>query len=291
MLTLRLTGRLLGGRTDAGPEGLRNRLITRASETAWADVAEIIVVPGLFGRYARVTRTNGKAITLAVPREGLLVRDAGMDASLETMRALAAANGTRLPAVRTVRAAGRRALFILLLVLAAVLSAALGAPWLEPWWPTRHEATKLPRSCDILDARVRDRLAPGWVPSQEDRSGGGRSSNSDCTVKGTATELELQLALERRAAFESGTRIAADRFTVDSPRLSGGSSWVPVPGLGDRALRTTSAFHGTNSVRLLVRRHNVLVQVDYSARRPTAQLTAEADALARTALGRIPDSH
>ena len=276
---LRLAVLPLRGRTEANVEGLRNRLIARTTEIDWADVDEFVVVPSLFGRYVRVTRENGRPVSLAAPREGLFARDAGMDASLERMRALAG----NLPPVRHISTRRLRAFLVLLLVLGVILSAALGAPWLDPWWPTRHEATRLPRACDLVDVATRDRLTPGWAPPREYRDDVDYSAESDCTVKGAEAELDVRTALERRNGLAGGTRIAADRFTV----VEGSRAVV---GLGDEASRTTSAFHGTNRVYLLVRRHNVLVEVDYTAGRPIAEMAADSDALARTVLGRIPES-
>lgn len=254
----------------------------------WADVDDLVVVPSLFGRYVRVGREVGKPITLAAPREGLFARRTGLDEAMAAMRALADENGTPLPEVRTVPARGVRTFLAALLVVSAVLSTALSAPWLDPWWPTRHEATKLPRACDLIDAGTRDRLIPGWTPPCASNTGGNRSVTADCTLRGRGTELELQTALERRSGYHSGTRMAAREFVVDSPLLPGA---VPVAGLGDEASRRTSVYQGVTMTRLLVRRGNVLVAVDYSAKHPAAQLVAETDALARTVLSRIPSGH
>jgi hypothetical protein len=46
---------------------------------------------------------------------------------------------------------------------------------------------------------------------------------------------------------------------------------------------------GAYNVELWVRRANVIVHVNYTAKRPGAQMTAEAQALARRALGAGPD--
>ena len=49
--------------------------------------------------------------------------------------------------------------------------------------------------------------------------------------------------------------------------------------------------HGNTRVLVYVRRHNVRVEVDYDGRLPAVEAVAGAEALARTALTRAPDSH
>ncbi|TDC78208.1 hypothetical protein [Actinomadura sp. 7K507] len=62
-----------------------------------------------------------------------------------------------------------------------------------------------------------------------------------------------------------------------------------VAGLGDQAWQsvTVGRANGVTEVQLVIRRANVLVEVEHSARRPKEQVVAAADALAREALHRL----
>nr|BFE38742.1 hypothetical protein GCM10010200_109930 [Actinomadura rugatobispora] len=77
---------LCGGLTEAWPDGLSNRLVGRAAETPWERVDALVVTRSLFGRSVQVEERDGARISLAAPRNGLLLRSPGFDADLERLR-------------------------------------------------------------------------------------------------------------------------------------------------------------------------------------------------------------
>ncbi|MGH3382778.1 MAG: hypothetical protein ACRDP6_49435 [Actinoallomurus sp.] len=281
---LHLASRLLWARTVAGPAGLRNRTGFKTTVISWSDIEEFVVVPTLFGRVVRVTRPPGRQFTLAAPREGLLGRDASLDSSVAIMRALAAVD-ERPPRVRTLPD-GVRVVWWVALVLTLVLGTVVAKPWLEPWWPTRHEATSLPRACDLL--RADNQLVTAPI-SRETNESDALSADSFCTRNGATGRIGLDLSLTHRWSGKSGTRLAKRQFT--DARLGGDEDLRPVrlPGLGDEAWEGTHTVAHTTNVVLQVRRHNVKIQVNYDGDLPDWQAPALVEALVRTVLPHIHD--
>jgi hypothetical protein len=115
--------KLMKGRTEAEPDGLRNRLISRTATVPWKDVDGIAVIPTLFGRIVEIRTKGGSRIRLAAPREGLLDRSGHLDDHVATVRALAGSPTPSL-AVSSVRAA--RTTYVVLIVAVVVLAVASG---------------------------------------------------------------------------------------------------------------------------------------------------------------------
>lgn len=286
-LLLRLAFRLLRGRTEAGPHGLRNRFGLATTVVAWSDVEEFVIVPTLFGRIVRVVRPPRRRFTLASPRDGLLGRDASVDSSLAVMRALAAEDG-RAPGVHALPR-GVRVAWWVLLALTLVVGTVVAKPWLEPWWPTRHEATSLPPACDLPVGSIR--LVPDAIARQGNGYDNRESATSYCLTSGNGAEVDLDVSLERRQLGRSGTQVAARLYAAARSSNFPDMRPVPLPGLGDEAWVATWTAAGRTSARVSVRRHNVRILVDYTGGLPAGQALAGAEAMARGALHYIPDSH
>jgi len=281
---LHLASRLLWARTVAGPAGLRNRVGFKTTVVSWSDIEEFVVVPTLFGRVVRATRPPGRQFTLAAPREGLLGRDASLGSSVAVMRALAAVDG-RPPRVRTLPDRVR-VVWCVLLALTLAFGTVITKPWLEPWWPTRHEATSLPHACDLLPAGNQLVTAP---ISNETSESDALSADSSCTRHGATGEIDLDLSLTRRWSGQSGTQRAKRQFTDTSLKSPMDLRPVRLPGLGDEARESTHTVARTTNVVLEVRRHNVEVEVDYDGDLPGWQAPALVEALVRTVLPHIHD--
>nr|BFE30379.1 hypothetical protein GCM10010200_026300 [Actinomadura rugatobispora] len=286
--------KLLRGSTKADESGLRNRLILRTRTVAWGDVVRFSVMPTLFGRIVQVEVREGKGFFLAAPREGLLGRDRGMDAALETMRALAGHG--RLTVVPNPVRAVRTALWVAV-VFALCVAAAIGRPWLEPWFPGRDEADTIPRACSVIDPATRQRMLPGPAVQNSSATNDTFSDYSYSAVSrclradDDGNTLLLDLDLSGRGAFESATGRAREDMAMERGFLERVPAGQPrpaaVPGLGDEAWRTVSTEDGETEVDLLVRHANVVIKVDYEAARPAAQVEADAIALVRATIARI----
>lgn len=286
VMSVRLAFHLVFGRTSATPDGLRNRLGRTTAVVAWEDVEEFVVVPTLFGWIVRVTRPPHRPLTLAAPRDGLLGRDASMESSLAVMRALAADTGRTPPPVRTL-SPGLRLVWWALPVLMLAVGCVIGKPWLEPWWPTTHEATRLPSACGFLSG------GSPLVPQGHLRGSEWRDyrpeADSDCTLTGETGDLDLDLVLYRRVRGRSGTRQAALRYAEKRSDTSAHPRPVPVPGLGDDAWETALTSDGRTTAKISVRRHNVWFEVSYSGELPARTAIGELQALARTVVPRVHD--
>ncbi|RKS71926.1 hypothetical protein BZB76_4737 [Actinomadura pelletieri DSM 43383] len=290
--------KLLRGRTEADAEGIRNRLIRRTTEITWHDVTGVSVTPSLFGRIVIVQRQKGKPQQLAAPRVGLLARDPGFDATVDALAALApprmSVNKPPAPAVRMVQVG-------MLLIFGAAATLAW-SPWLDAWWPGREEAQTLPRACAVADPVLARQLLPGHQGARGNHYDGRLAPSSDCSYSdGDDGDLEIEVELERRSGFTGAIEEARASYadsrrsaeTVARQRITTGKNWTlitgDVPGLGDQAWRSVTVHRsdGVTDIRLLVRHRNVLLDIQYTVRRPKEQAGADAERLARTALSRI----
>lgn len=281
--------KLVFGRTEAGPEGLRNRLVMRTRTRAWHDIAMLVVVPTLFGRIVQVVGTDRKRFSLAAPRDGLLARGPGLDLTLAVMRAVA-------PVKPPVSRSGQGAVRIIWwagLAMFVTFAAATARPWLAPWWPGRAEAQSLPRACSA-DAAVVRRLVPGGAAGPDTGSHRGYRyfAVSRCGFDGGGAALDLELRLQRQTVGESGTENARAEFAGTkqirtSMRSGQGVTSIPVAGLGDEAWLEAWTVGRDASVSLLVRRANVLIDIRYRAGRSRAEAVTGATALARTVLKQV----
>ncbi|HEY8479960.1 MAG TPA: hypothetical protein VIL71_09040 [Spirillospora sp.] len=291
-----LIAKLLLGRTRADVEGLHNRLFLRTRFFPWRDVDRLSVAGTLFGRITIVHVAGGKRFHLAAPRSGLLARNREFDATLDAMAAL---SPERLVVSREgVRTS--RVVWWVLLVIVLMVGTIHARPWLEPRWPWRDEATALPRACAVADRATAQRLLPD-IDDTRDRKRQ-YTIGSDCAYRSRrGANLEVKLGLLKRDSSTGATEKArkahaderhftmqqAQRLTADDTSLTFLAQ--DVRGIGDeawvRVLR--DARDRDVDVKLLVRYANVLIEVDYNAKRPENEVVAAADALARAAVERI----
>lgn len=291
-----LVGKLLFGRTSADADGLRNRLLLRTRVFPWRDVNGFSVASTLFGRTAVVHLAGGKRFHLAAPRSGLLAGGRGFDAALD---ALAALSPERL-LVNRAGVKGSRVVWWVLLVIVLVIGTVFARPWLEPRWPLRDEATALPEACAIADEATARRLLPDIDEAQDrDRE---YSIGSECSYRSRkGSELKVELALRERDSSIGATEKARDdyqdhvRITERNARdlAARDEAWTfegqRVPGIGDQAWRSVllDARDKDTDVKVWVRYANVLIEVDYQAKRPKDEMVAAAEELARAAVKRI----
>ncbi|MCP9952082.1 hypothetical protein [Actinomadura madurae] len=286
--------KLLRGYTEADEFRLRSRLVFRTRTMRWSDAVRFSVIPTLFGRVVQVQPGEGKKFFLAAPRDGLLGREPGMDATLNTMRALADVGQVQI-VPRTVRTV--RTVLWGVVALSASVAVFLGQPWLDPWWPGRAEATTIPRACSAIDPALQRRMLPGPADPEEAQDFFKELSHSvwsGCFHRHKGgNSLSLDLELVRRGTFESATDKARERMARErksSPNISsGGPRLVPVPGLGDEAWRLPRREDTADGLDFLMVRHaNVLVKVEYDhGRRSAAQGEADVLALVRATIARV----
>ncbi|TDC46320.1 hypothetical protein E1281_28225 [Actinomadura sp. KC345] len=269
----------------------------------WREVTGFHVLPTLFGRSVVVSDSDGRRYSLAAPREGLLGRDPRFGEALEAMNALA-------PRPVEVKSISMWAVRITVWIVVTAIAAALvfvWRPWLEPWWPGRDEAGSLPRACAVVD-----RPAAEWLPPSPERTvfslheDGTSFVNSECAYRsgqGAGARGSVRLELDRvlrttstgatekaRADYAEAREAVAECVRARSGRDKDWTAVVgDVAGLGDQAWRSVALDRGTGEteVRIVIRRANVLVEIDHSAQRPKEQVVSAADALAREALRRL----
>ncbi|RFS84806.1 hypothetical protein D0T12_14900 [Actinomadura spongiicola] len=295
LITLSL--KLLRGWTEVDTDGIRNRLIRGTTEIAWRDVTGVAVTPTLFGRIVIVHRRKTKPVQLTAPRVGLLARDPRFDATVDALAALA----PQRMSVRRSPAPPLRIAYAALLLILGTGATLVWSPWLDAWWPGREEAVSLPRACAVADPALASRLVPGHKGPSVNHNDGRLAPSSDCMYSDRKDgDLKIRVALERRNGFTGATEGARDGYAdsrrsaiTQARRWAGdGTGWSvttgDVSGLGDQAWRSVAARRGeeVTDVRLVVRHRNVLLDIEYTARRPKEQAVADAERLARTVLGR-----
>jgi hypothetical protein len=221
-------------------------------------------------------------MTLAAPREGLLGRDLGFNGTLKRLRAATIVPWVLGPEHMKLA----RAAYVGLLGILLIPSMLFWGPWLEPWWPSRHEAASVPRACDVVGSTALDLLVSGGstVPKAVFYQDHGTYAFTSCAwvQVGDAADnsiwaqsLGLFMTLERRTpGGKSGTAYAQDDFRLSTRRSARASdgTWV----------RTT----GDHEVEVQLRRANVVITVDYEATN-RSDYTAQAEALARAVAAKI----
>jgi hypothetical protein len=280
--------KLLLGRTEAGPDGITNRLIVRPVTVPWRELDRLVLQPTPFGHIMQAVRTGGKRINLAAPRSGLLAPVPDFEDTARRVSALARAHDGRPTGEDLSPALSAKALrtfYAGLLAFLAVVAVVEWEPWLEPWWPGRAEATSVPRACAVADP-LAARLLPGWERRSDDRREYDYFLISSCRWSPSegAGEFELEYGLERRFLSDSGTDEAREKFGDEAKRLTGA---VPVPGVGDEGRRETETEDGITRIHWLIRRANVVIELRLSGKRPAGRVTADADAMARAAVGAL----
>lgn len=183
----------------------------------------------------------------------------------------------------------RRALIAWLATAAVVVVGAALAfayqPWLNPWWPTRHEAAALPSSCPDLPGM------PAPSTGLPTPTAGENFVGADCQW-GSAGSNEFPPLTARYSLFQrNGDHGAIEEAQLDAAtritRFQGSQGYAlgadtPVSGVGDEA-RITS--HGS-LVILVARKANVVLNLEYNASSKTdnAQIQAITASSARALL-------
>jgi hypothetical protein len=267
--------RRIAGRTLMDTRAVTNRG-TRSATVLWANVEQVTVTRGLAGRRIRLDPVLGRRLTLAAPRRGPLERNSDFD---ETVAAL---QRTAIPVVaRSVH--GRGALRTGAITAAIVGLVALDQPWLDAWWPTRHEAVRVPAACSIASSATARFLVPNATQAFTVRRLWS-ATDYDCTETGPdQADVEVDVLVCRRAGSQSGTGHAQ----------SGLEAWrgkdvtvTRIRGFGDVAYRSSS-HDVITSDSLAVRKANVDITVTYIGPRPFATAVAADNELTRDALRQI----
>ncbi|REE95998.1 hypothetical protein [Thermomonospora umbrina] len=268
------------GRTEANADGIANRLVLRTARVPWRELDRFLVMPTVFGATVKIVRIDGRRVTLAAPRSGLLGRDPEMAETLRALRVLAQANGGGNAAVEELSGKVARVFYVGLIAFAAWLGISQSAPWLEPWWPGRAEATSLPDPCAVA-APYAAQLVPGASP-RKDRDRFPTKSMS-CLWKDGPGHVELQLTygLWGRDADVSATDRAWEDF-VDSRDASYWEEAEPVRGVGDAAVHLKDGAQ----VRRLILRANMVIELRYHNIRDRPAGTA-LDGLSRAAVAHV----
>ncbi|MGH3664304.1 MAG: PH domain-containing protein [Micromonosporaceae bacterium] len=255
--------KLSRGRTEAGPDGLRNRMMVRTMTIDWADVDRFVITPTMFGRVLQVARKTGKQISLAAPREGLLAREPEFQAYAEKMRALAAQRTPEPPAItEPVSQRAMRIVYSIPLVIVLAMTLFLTRPWLEPWWPGQHVATTLPHACAVTED-IAPQLVSNGVAEVNDHQQDSGAGDSYCAWRNRhGVSLTVGIQLWDRASDQSATALAREDFDSEREYFFGGTP-APASGVGDQALRATDTDNSV--VMLLARRANVIVKIRYTA--------------------------
>ncbi|MFF4582701.1 hypothetical protein ACFY15_30610 [Streptomyces sp. NPDC001373] len=177
-----------------------------------------------------------------------------------------------------------RAWLMLTVVLVAVAAVA-DRPWNAPWWPGRHEASRLPAPC-IVGAVAASRLTPhaggeGDHPPKTGLGPGARCVWRDAE-NGATLWIEYELAQWRGTMGGSATDAAREQQAMNRRHIEEeGSHTVTVAGLGDEA--STVSVPG-NEAAALVRVANVTVSVRYLLPPSRGGDAEREDAAARSAV-------
>lgn len=281
-------------RSVAGPNGIGNRLFRRERHLSWDVVAGLEIRRSLFGRVVRVVLQDGRSVELAAPREAFGTDRAGFDETVAAMRAAAPGDLPLTTAATTPRARGARTYggwpsVLFLLVLAVGLASVFDQPWDSPFWPSRHEVSRLPDACAVLRRAPATALVQNGLPDGSDAFSGGSELSrcrADGAEDGRTFHLSLRYDLLNRYAGSGGSGSAvAHRLFEDSVSPLFHKVWTPLRGLGDEARRSVrDSGDGHSGVTVVVRRANVVVTVDYTTQTTAAQTTSGAERMARAAV-------
>ncbi|MGO4632156.1 hypothetical protein AB4225_14605 [Streptomyces sp. 2RAF24] len=157
-------------------------------------------------------------------------------------------------------------------------------PWNAPWWPGRHEASRLPDPC-LAGAAAASRLTPHARGDGDRPPNAGYGPGARCvwrdTENGATLWVEYGLAEWKGSLGGSATDAARKQQALNGRVVEEeGSRTAPVAGLGDEA---SSVSVPGREAAVLVRVANVTVSVRYLLPPTTGPDPARDDAAARSA--------
>ncbi|MBO2466156.1 hypothetical protein [Actinomadura violacea] len=281
-------------RTWVDGDGVRVRSGRREEMIPWQEVAKVAFLPrvgGVPGYELSLTSVRGGVRRLPHRALSPFARRRRMAALVDDVLARSGPYRSRIR-TSVPGPIGRTGLGIATVFIGAVLAVVVvfvvggWSPWTRPWWPGRTEASRLPDACGVFDqaALARD------VPNAHGRGEGdsGRPDDRSCAWGADRPPPEMSVRLERTrrqygpggGASEIAHGFFGGRVDKDCPSR--------VSGLGDEACTgVRDEGDGSQRARVVVRRGNVLVTVDYRAAAPAVQVSAEARRLAARALSRV----
>ncbi|GAA2163173.1 hypothetical protein [Actinomadura napierensis] len=260
----------------------------------WAEIGGISFLPRGAGPpgYGLFFHTHGALVPAPYRSFGLFAGGRRMDALLEGLLARSGPHRAHIRASAPgpwARAGTRVAMGLLAAVLAGgtFLIVQVVSPWTQPWWPGRDEAGRLPAGCALLDQAVLARYVPGAPVTGDGPADAGVPDDRMCAW-GTdhgPPELGVQLERSRRRIGAGG---GASEGAHDLFRLRADATCPSrTRGLGDEACTGVDGGGGPVRARVVVRRGNVLVTVDYTAEKPAAQASSDARRLAGLVLASV----
>lgn len=273
----------LAGHVVADKNGVTTRsALWSARRFRWKDVERIEIRPTTFGRKVAVVLRKGKGqYVLAAPRRTLFAGEPELQEKLDALKSRTRRN---VPIDGGKAASRFRAPAVVLGAVAVMLL--FEQPWLSDWWPGRKEAAALPRACSVADEGTVRRMLLRPVRAEDFHEDRDPYYTSACRWTHARPSGVVELGYQRypRSGGQSGSGAADERmrfyrFTLGTVRIRR---------LGDEAWQRAEELPGrTRHVDVWARRANVIVHVDRAGDGTEAELTAEARALAREAMGRL----
>ncbi|MGI5167495.1 hypothetical protein ACQEU3_24410 [Spirillospora sp. CA-253888] len=282
LLQMRTLLLIFFGRTVLMPHEVRTRLVLHSFQVPLREVTRVDVVRRPSGRRIAV-KAKRQRFLLAAPREMSFTADPRFDAVLEMLVARAG------EAVEVRRPRRYQRLVVPAVILVIALEGLYQERWwLEPWWPTRHEATAVPDAWTVLDEAAAGRLMrePRMTDehSRRDRDYAHQSSVWWHARGSLPGKVHLRYDMRIRSVLEeSGTDEADETLARDADD----DEAKPLSGLGDKAVLIDESDENGTDLKLVARRANVLVEVEYAGDIPAPRALAETEALARRALEKI----
>ncbi|MEW1635383.1 hypothetical protein AB0469_15050 [Streptomyces sp. NPDC093801] len=154
--------------------------------------------------------------------------------------------------------------WLVLMVVLVPVAVVADRPWNAPWWPGRHEASRLPDPC-LAGTAAASRLTPHARGDGDQPLNAGYGLGSRCVWRdaenGTTLWIEYDLAEWRGTMGGSATDAAREQQALNRRFAGGqGSRTTTVGGLGDEA---SSVSVPGREAAVLVRVANVTVSVRY----------------------------
>ncbi|KAB2365233.1 hypothetical protein [Actinomadura montaniterrae] len=260
----------------------------------WADIGGISFLPRGAGPpgYGLFVGTRGAMVPVPYRSLGLFARGRRMDALLKD---LLARSGPHRAHIRTsapgpwARAGTRVATCVLGVVLVggAFLIVQVASPWTQPWWPGRDEASRLPGGCAVLDQAALARYVPGAPAAGDGPVGADASDDRTCAWGTDHGPPKLGVQLERSSRGIGAGGGASERAHHLFRLRADATCPSRTPGLGDEACTGVDGDGDQARARVVVRRGNVLVTVDYTAAEPAARASSDARRLAGLVLSSV----
>ncbi|HEU5030846.1 MAG TPA: hypothetical protein VFV01_38440 [Spirillospora sp.] len=249
----------------------------------WAEIGGISFLPRGGGPpgYGLFFSARGAMVPVPYRGFGLFARRRRMDALLEDLLARSGSHRAhiRVSAPGPWARAGTRVAACLLaavLVGGAFLIVLVVSPWTQPWWPGRDEASRLPAGCALLDQAELARYVPGAPVTGDGPTGAGAPDDRTCAWGTGHGPPELGVQLER-SPRRIGAGGGASEYAHHLFRLRADATCpTRTRGLGDEACTGVDGDGGRARARVVVRRGNVLVTVDYTAAEPAARASSDA---------------